>query len=96
MVADSGMMQEGMDFLVERGLLAFAEKDGQGNSLYGVTQDGLSSVYLLALVMASGITSEELKGTKQSADARQVAQCASALVRALDEIAMEPEREDHA
>lgn len=96
MVEQETILEDGMEFLVGKGLLSFAEKDAQGNSLYGITQEGLSSVYLLALVMASGITSEELKGTKQSADARQVAQCASALVRALDEMAMDTERETDA
>lgn len=92
-MVESELVQEGMEFLIDRGLLALASEDGEGNHFYGITQDGLSSVYLLALVMASGITAEELKGTKQEADARQVAQCASALVRALDEIGMDNPQE---
>jgi len=89
-VDHSDSMNEGIEFLESRGLLAQAGNGPDGSKLYGITGDGLTSIYLLSLVMASGITLEELKGTEQAADARQVAQCASALVRALDEISMDP------
>lgn len=79
---------EGMQFLLDRGLLAPAAELEDG-MLYGITEDGLRAIYMLSMVMASGVAADEVEGSPQSADARQVAHRAGALVKALDELGVE-------
>lgn len=86
MSQDVQEMDDVIDFLAGRGLLGAAGQANDGASLYGITMEGLQVIYGLNLVLASGFMAQEVKGTPQEADARQVAQCAAALVRALDEL----------
>lgn len=78
-------LSAGMEFLIERELLTLTSDD-EDVKLYGVTNDGIRALYTLSLVLASGVTIEEIEGREQPAEARQVSQCASALVKAMDEL----------
>lgn len=83
---DSLEIAEGMAFLVDRELLGLTSEAVDGTRLYGITDEGIQALYMLSMVAASAVTADELHGHEQPVEARQVAQCASALVKAMDEM----------
>ena len=85
---DLSELPEGMIFLLDRGLLAPAAELEDG-MLYGITQDGLRAIYMLGLVMATGVSAKEVEGAPQDADSSAVARCAFELVTALDNLGVE-------
>lgn len=72
-------LKEGLDFLAERGMIA-PTAELEGGVVYGLTEDGLRALYMLSMLVASG------DDTNHDADARQITQCAAALVKAIDEL----------
>ena len=87
-IEDSGVevrdLRDGMEFLIERELLARVAGSDDAKPLFGVTEEGLRALYMLGLVMASGVTDDEIHGRPLDLRAARVSRCAKELIQALD------------
>lgn len=84
---DAGIEDAELQYLVERGLLAPHGVEGEVE-LYSVTQEGLASVYLLTMVMAAN------RGDHLPPEMVQIADSAAQLLKAMDQMQIEVEREE--
>lgn len=78
---------EGIGFLLELGLMEASHELDDGRWIYSLTDGGYRAVYMLNLVLSSGLSLDEVESVSSDDPATaQVRQTARALVTAMDEL----------